>query len=127
MGVFRELEVYRRSVRLASALADAVGGWESLEIWTCGVQMIRAADSIGANIAEAYGRDTFRDRRRQLYVARGSAFELEHWLEIASCRGLALPGNADAEAHRVSRMLNGLTRRWSTAPRPEARGLRPEA
>ena len=108
--------MYRRSVRLATSLADVVAGWGNIAIWTCGVQMIRSADSIGANIAEAYGRDTFKDRRRQLYVARGSAFELEHWLEIATARRLDLPGNARAEAQEISRMLNGLTRRWSTTP-----------
>ncbi len=75
--------------------------------------MIRAADSVGANIAEAHGRDSFADRRRQLYVARGSAFELEHWLELAAARGLSCPETAKSEAQAISRMLNGLARRWS--------------
>jgi four helix bundle protein len=75
--------------------------------------MLRAADSVGANIAEAHGRDTYPDRRRQLYIARGSAFELEHWLTTAEARGLPVPEGASGEAARLSRMLNGLARRWS--------------
>lgn len=75
--------------------------------------MVRAADSIGANIAEAHGRDTYRDGRRHLYVARGSAFELEHWVTTAESRGLAVEKGALGEAKELSQMLNGLARRWS--------------
>jgi four helix bundle protein len=52
---FRQLRVYRESVALADELHAAIKGWPSLERWTVGVQAIRAADSVGANIAEAYG------------------------------------------------------------------------
>ena len=110
---FCDLDVYRRSVTLATLLRGLIGEWPSVDIWTCGVQLVRAADSIGANIAEAHGRDTRPDRRRQLYVARGSAFELEHWLLTAQARGLLATDAALSEAQEISRMLNGLARRWS--------------
>ena len=113
MGSFRDLDVYRRSCALANAVALAVQGWEKESFWTCGVQLIRAADSIGANISEAHGRDTLRDRRRQIYLARGSAFELEHWLDLAAARGLPIPGHARVEAQEISRMLTGLARHLS--------------
>ena len=113
MGGFHDLEVYRRSVVLATDVREAIRGWDNFDLWTCGVQLVRAADSVGANIAEAHGRDTFSDRRRQLYVARGSAFELEHWLLTAGARGLMTDGEALDEARQVSRMLNALARRWS--------------
>jgi four helix bundle protein len=75
--------------------------------------MTRSAGSVGANIAEAWGRDTHADRRRTLFLARGSACELEHWVDQAARLGLPLPSNAANEAREVSRMLNGLIRRWS--------------
>ena len=114
MDGFRDLDVYRRSVSLTALLRGLIGEWPSVDIWTCGVQLVRAADSVGANIAEAHGRDTYRDRRRQLYVARGSAFELEHWLLTAGARGLLESGDALDEAEQISRMLNALARRWSS-------------
>jgi hypothetical protein len=43
---FEDLVVYRRAVALADEMRDAVVGWESVDVWTCGVQAIRAADSI---------------------------------------------------------------------------------
>jgi four helix bundle protein len=72
------------------------------------MQMVRSADSIGANIAEAAGRSTNADQRRFLVMARASALELEHWLDRAQTRGLHTFPDAQAEAQRVGRMLNGL-------------------
>jgi four helix bundle protein len=108
VGAFRDLEVYRRSVRLADALHASVVAWDSFDLWTVGVQAVRAADSVGANIAEAEGRSTDADRRRFLIVARASALELQHWLDRANTRGLRIPDSAQAEAERLGRMLNGL-------------------
>ena len=115
MGSFRDLDVYQRSCALANAVARSVHGWEKESLWTCGVQLIRAADAVGANIAEAYGRDTIKDRRRQIFLARGSAFEVEHWLDLAATRGLPIPPRARSEAQEVSRMLTGLARHLSRA------------
>jgi four helix bundle protein len=110
---FRDLDVYRRSVSLATHLRGVIGEWASVDIWTCGVQLVRAADSIGANIAEAHGRDTRPDRRRQLYVARGSAFEPEHWLLTAAARGLIASDAAINEAMRSA----GCSTDWHGAGR----------
>jgi len=43
-------------------------------------QLIRAIDSVGANIAEGYGRFHYLDRIKFYYNARGSLFEVKHWL-----------------------------------------------
>lgn len=45
-----------------------------------GDQFIRAIDSMGANIAEGYGRFHYLDRTKFYYIARGSLFESKHWL-----------------------------------------------
>jgi len=48
-----------------------------------GDQFITATDSIGANIAEGYGRFHFLDKNKFYYNARGSLIEAgEHWLEL---------------------------------------------
>jgi four helix bundle protein len=73
------------------------------------MQMVRAADSIGANIAEARGRWHRPDQLRLLYIARGSLHELEHWLEVAHERGLPAP-NAGEATTELGRVLNGLIR-----------------
>jgi four helix bundle protein len=109
---FEQLEAYRRSVILAEEVRASVEGWPALDLWTVGMQLVRAADSVGANIAEAYGRRTDADGRRLLFVARGSICELEHWLTRAKARGLPCPQDATSRASEVGRMLNGLARSW---------------
>lgn len=78
-----ELEVYQ----LAEALSDLI--WAAYDQWTpkaqhtLGYQIIRASDSIAANIAEGYGRYTPADRRRFYHYARGSFEETKAWLRKA--------------------------------------------
>jgi len=45
-------------------------------------QILRSASSIGANIAEGYGRNNKKEYRQYLGIARGSSLETEYWLEI---------------------------------------------
>lgn len=55
-AAFEGLEVYRLSERLADRVWNVVLHWPFLAQDTVGKQLIRAADSIGANIVEGYGR-----------------------------------------------------------------------
>ena len=106
---FRELQVYRQAAWLSDELWDAVQGWNSWVRWSVGVQLIRASDSIGANIAEAFGRTSSPDQRRFLFIARGSAHETEHWISVAVGRGL-LSNAFEEKVTNVTRTLNGLIR-----------------
>ncbi len=49
--------------------------------------MIESTDSVGANIAEGYGRFHYLDKNKFYYNARGSLLESGHWLEILHERG----------------------------------------
>jgi four helix bundle protein len=111
--------VYEKSCVLADELRGCVLAWDSLDKWTVGAQLIRAGDSIGANIAEACGRRTGPDRLRALFIARGSALELEHWISRVVARGLPCPGDALERAHELSRMLNGTINAWTQALKTE--------
>ena len=53
---FESLKVYQLSERLADAIWPIVQGWGIIAKDTVGKQLIRAADNIGANIAEGSGR-----------------------------------------------------------------------
>jgi four helix bundle protein len=52
-----------------------------------GNQLLRAASSISANIAEGFGRYSQPAYRNHLSIARGSAFESESWLDLLHRRG----------------------------------------
>jgi|SRR3989344_7565232 len=69
-------------------------GWEIYEKldWqqrkVIGDQAVRSIDSVGANIAEGYGRFHYLDKSKFYYIARGSLFESKHWMELLKERKL---------------------------------------
>jgi four helix bundle protein len=81
-----------RIYQLAEALADEV--WQEVIAWkpfardTVGRQLVEAADSIGGNIADGYGRYSYKENRQFQLYARGSLHETRHWLRRACVRKL---------------------------------------
>ncbi len=53
---FENLRVYQLSEELADEVWESVFEWKHFEKDTLGKQLVRATDSIGANIAEGTGR-----------------------------------------------------------------------
>lgn len=90
MGVkgFEELRVYQMAEQLADAVWDMVAAWDIFAKDTVGKQIVRSADSVGANISEGFGRGTYNDNKRFVRMARGSLYETRHWLRRAFKRGL---------------------------------------
>jgi four helix bundle protein len=85
---FQELRVYRLSERLADDIWKIVNSWEPFAKDTLGKQIVRSADSVGANIAEGLGRGSYQDNRRFVKIARASLNETQHWLRRAYTRNL---------------------------------------
>src|SRR5262249_46492712 len=85
---FEELRVYQQAEELADLVWDIALGWQALAKDTVGKQMIRAADSSGANLAEGHGRGSYLDNRRFVRIARGSLYATRHWLRPAYRRRL---------------------------------------
>ena len=102
---FENLEIYQLSEKLADRIYEIASGWPHLEQNTVGSQVIRAADSVGANIAEGSGRGTDKDFLRFLKIARGSFYETKHWLRRAYRRKLL---TAD-ESTELKEILDELT------------------
>ena len=80
---FENLRIYRLSEDLADSIWDVVLGWDRFARDTVGKQIVRAADSVGANIAEGTGRGAYQDNRRLARIARGSLNETQHFLRRA--------------------------------------------
>ena len=81
-----------KMLQAAEGIADAV--WKQVVEWdefareVVGKQLARSTDSIGANIAESYGRFNYGEKLQFLYYARGSLFETKYWLNRTQTREL---------------------------------------
>ncbi|MCD4678881.1 MAG: four helix bundle protein [Bacteroidales bacterium] len=75
-----ELDVYKLSEELSDLVWHDFDKWNKKVQNTIGYQIIRASDSIAANIAEGYGRYTPADRKRFYLYSRGSLKETKSWL-----------------------------------------------
>ncbi|MEB3180893.1 MAG: four helix bundle protein [Nostocaceae cyanobacterium] len=83
---FEKLEVYRLSEKLTNEIWHIVKGWDNFSKDTMGKQIVCAADSICANIAEGRGCYSYQDNKRFVKIARGSLYETINWLRLAYVR-----------------------------------------
>ncbi|MCA9928481.1 MAG: four helix bundle protein [Anaerolineales bacterium] len=80
--------MYQRAEQIADRIWEMVIRWDLFAKDTVGKQLCRAADSIGANVAESAGRFSPGDVIRFLHYARGSLRETRFWLKRAKQRQL---------------------------------------
>lgn len=105
-----DLKVYKMAEEIADIIWDICLKWDFFARDTMGKQMIRAADSIAANIAEGFGRFSYKENKHFCLCARGSFEETRNWLRRASRRNLLTKGQIDALAPLMTelpKILNG--------------------
>src|SRR3989441_4275457 len=101
---FENLDVYKQAEKLADEIWTVVISWDHFSKLTVGRQIVRAADSVGANIAEGTGRGSFQDNRRFVRTARGSLNETQHFLRRAWRRKLL----TEAEVKKLKPLVDEL-------------------
>lgn len=82
------MDVFILSEDISNILWDIVKQWPYFERDTIGKQVVRAADSISANLAECHGRFHYRDKQKFAYYARGSMEETKSWIRKGQHRKL---------------------------------------
>lgn len=80
---YEDLEIYKISVEIAIEVYILTKKFPREETYGIADQLKRAVTSIGANIAEGFGRFYFKDKLVFFYHSRGSLFEVKHFLEIS--------------------------------------------
>ncbi|MEZ4868090.1 MAG: four helix bundle protein [Caldilineaceae bacterium] len=83
-----DLEIFRIAEQVCDRFYTLIQAWKAFDKETVGMQLVRAADSIGANFAESYGRYHYGEKLNFLYYARGSLYETKYW--IRRCRSRQL-------------------------------------
>ena len=108
---FEDLEVWKRSSRLAVDILRLI---EPIKLYTLKDQMARSCISVPSNIAEDAERESNREFRRFLAIAKGSIGELRTQLYIGLAAGVFASESATPlikEAKELASMIEGLRKR----------------
>jgi len=83
-----DFKVYNLAMDLGEEIYNYVIKWDYFQKDTIGKQLVRASDSIAANLSEGMGRFHYKERKNFSYYSRGSLFETKTWITKANSRGL---------------------------------------
>ena len=108
MATFEDLQILKSAEAVADSIWKGVSQWDNFAKDVVGKQLARAADSIGANIAESFGRYSFGEKLQFLYYARGSLFETKYWLNRVRERGLMKPDEVTAYVENLTQLARQL-------------------
>lgn len=107
---YRDLAVWKAARNYKVAIRKATTAFPANEKYRLEDQMIRASRSIGSNIAEGYGRYTYKDQIHFCMQARGSLFESTNHLIDAFDENYInheTLTELDNQAIEVEKLLNG--------------------
>ncbi len=104
-----DLKVYELSMDIGEKIWTIVTKWGYFEKDTIGKQLVRAVDSVSANLSEGFGRYHFKEKKNFSYYSRGSLYETKTWIVKAKNRGLINEIEFSAfkeDINYVGKMLN---------------------
>ena len=120
MGL-KKLDIYDKSLKLSDDIWNIYSKLSTDLKYNIGSQIIRSIDSIGANIAEGYGRYHYKDSLKFYYNARGSLWESKHWLYLLYKRDLIekdlyykMFNNLEILGKKLNSFINTLKDRYET-------------
>jgi four helix bundle protein len=109
---FRDLDVYKAAQSLSLQLFEISKSFPKEERYSLTDQMRRSARSIGAQIAEAWGKRRYEKHFiSKLTDADGELYETQHWIQTAghcSCISQEVVPILLTEYQLLSRMINSM-------------------
>lgn len=107
-ATFEDLRILKSAEEIADSIWKTVVQWDEFAKDVVGKQITRSADSVGANIAESFGRFNFGEKLQFLYYSRGSIFETKYWLNRTRTRGLMKPDEVQEFVDRLTDLARQL-------------------
>jgi len=111
---FTDLLAWQEAHKLVLLVYRLTNRFPKTEAFGLASQMQRAAVSVSSNIAEGFGRQTYKERTRFFYLSQGSLTELKNQLIIARDVGyvsLEEFSETEVQADITHRVLQGLLTR----------------
>jgi four helix bundle protein len=117
VAAFEDLEVFQRAYRLSLEIHRQSLDFPPIEQRALGDQLRRASKSICANIAEGFAKQgrSAAEFKRYLLMAMGSSDEMRVWVRYGldlGCIDEATWRHWRDEYQSISKMLQGLARKW---------------
>lgn len=106
-----EHTAYQNARKLYNIVWNITKRWDRNTLLILGNQLIRATDSISANLAEGWNRYSKKDKINFYIIARASLAETADWLDKASERKLMSEAErieADSLLEMLPKEINGL-------------------
>jgi four helix bundle protein len=116
-GTYKDLKVWQSAMDLVETIYRVTKTFPKDETYGLTSQMRRASVSVASNIAEGKGRCSDKELMQFLSFARGSLFEVETQIIIASRLNYLDREKADeieSQTAEVGRILNGLMKAFRT-------------
>lgn len=117
ISTFTDLIVWQEGHKLVISIYKITKFFPKEEIYSLIDQMRRAASSITNNIAEGFGRHTYKEKVQFYYQSKGSLTELKNQIFIAKNVGylkLTDANNLMVQANVVEQLLQGLIKKSKT-------------
>jgi four helix bundle protein len=115
---YRDLEVYKLSRRLSKEIFEISKQFPKEEMYSLTDQVRRSSRSVGAQIAEAWGKRKYEKHFvSKLTDADGEQLETQHWIETAvdsSYLSKELATKLIDQYLSIGRMLNSMMNKSST-------------
>jgi len=114
---FTDLKVWQEGHKLVVLIYQLTKNFPSKETYSLIDQMRRSATSITSNIAEGFGRQTYKEKIQFYYLAQGSLTELKNQILIAKDVGYLKALNLKKLANQANithQLLQGLISKSKT-------------
>lgn len=105
---FEKLEIWQLSVELSVDLYKMTKDFPSEEKYGITSQIRRAANSIGANIAEGSGRKSTKEKSRYIEIAYGSLLEVLSFLQVSERLGFISKESVITLRPKIEKVSNKL-------------------
>ncbi|ELR69681.1 hypothetical protein C900_04906 [Fulvivirga imtechensis AK7] len=109
---FRNLEVYKRARELSGVIFQITSGFPKEETYSLTDQVRRSSRSVGAQIAEAWGKRRYEKHFiSKLTDADGEQLETQHWIEtVMDCSYISEEVAKDLlkQYATIGKMLNSM-------------------
>ncbi|MBK1856109.1 four helix bundle protein [Verrucomicrobiaceae bacterium 5K15] len=113
------LEVYREAMTIGETVWSLVAQWDHFSKNAVGLQFVRSAGSIAANISEGHGRYHYKENIKFCHYSRGSLTETQTWIEKSVHRNL-IPKEQGRELYQQLEILHKRLNAYITSIRKSA-------